>query len=59
MTDNDCAGECGFPLGTESTGSVFYPGQEVALNQSLDDYLTRTPPHPFDGDELEVPDGEC
>lgn len=38
---DDCATE----------GRVFYPGDEVALNQSLDDYLTRTPPDPDDEDD--------
>lgn len=42
MMKNDCAGECGFP----------YP-----LATELDQHLTRTPPHPLDGDEEE--DDEC
>jgi len=40
MLKNDCAGECGWA-----------PGYSP-LATELDQYLTRTPPHPFDGDEV-------
>jgi hypothetical protein len=33
-------------------GHVFYPGDEGALIQAIDSYVTRTPPHPLDGVEL-------
>lgn len=31
-------------------GHVFYAGDEVRLNDAIDAHVTRTPPHPFDGD---------
>lgn len=39
--DGDCAEE----------GHVFYEGQERELMQAMDSWNTRTPAHPFDGDE--------
>lgn len=38
-------------LDTEDKGTVFLPGDEAALNNAIDAHVTRTPPHPFDGDE--------
>jgi hypothetical protein len=33
-------------------GHLFLPGDEGALIQAIDSYVTRTPPHPLDGDEI-------
>lgn len=40
--NDDCAEE----------GHVFYEGQERELMQAMDSWHTRTPAHPFDGDEI-------
>lgn len=45
MGKNDCAGECGWA-----------PDATPAITE-LDEHLRRTPPHPYDGDE--VPDDLC
>lgn len=35
----------------EDEGRLFFSGDDPELNDALDDYLTRTAPHPHDGDE--------